>query len=86
MTKHGLTVTCRSTRGIVAAISSYLADRGYNIVDSAQFDDMETGNLFMRVSFLSEEGVAEDDIREGFGAVAERFGMTFAVRDEATKS
>ena len=85
MTKHGLTVTCRSTRRIVAAISSYLADRGCNIVDSAQFDDVETGDLFMRVSFLSEEGVAQDDIREGFGAVAERFGMTFGVHDEAAK-
>lgn len=27
-----LTVTCRSTRGIVAAISAYLADKGCNIL------------------------------------------------------
>ncbi len=31
-----LTVTCKSTRGIVAAISGYLAGQGCNIVDSAR--------------------------------------------------
>ena len=28
-----LTVTCKSTRGIVAAICGYLASKGYNIID-----------------------------------------------------
>ncbi|MGO6904368.1 formyltetrahydrofolate deformylase, partial [Rhizobium ruizarguesonis] len=28
MTSYVLTVSCKSTRGIVAAISSYLADKG----------------------------------------------------------
>jgi formyltetrahydrofolate deformylase len=37
-----LTVTCKSTRGIVAAISGYLAAKGCNIIDSAQFDDLDT--------------------------------------------
>ncbi|WP_244490376.1 ACT domain-containing protein, partial [Rhizobium sp. Root708] len=38
MTNYVLTVTCPSTRGIVAAISNYLADQGCNITDSSQFD------------------------------------------------
>ena len=59
MTSYVLTVTCQSTRGIVAAISNYLADQGCNIVDSSQFDDLDTGKFFMRVSFISEEGVGE---------------------------
>lgn len=33
-------------------------DKGCNIVDSSQFDDLETGRFFMRVSFISEEGEA----------------------------
>ncbi|HWT60705.1 MAG TPA: ACT domain-containing protein, partial [Rhizobium sp.] len=49
-----LTVSCKSTRGIVAAISSYLAEKGCNIIDSSQFDDLDTGKFFMRVSFISE--------------------------------
>ncbi len=58
MTHYVLTVSCQSTRGIVAAIANYLADQGCNIVDSSQFDDLDTGKFFTRVSFLSEEGVA----------------------------
>ena len=54
MTNYVLTVTCKSTRGIVAAISNYLADKGCNIVDSSQFDDLDTGKFFTRVSFISE--------------------------------
>lgn len=56
MFKIALPVQCTSRRGIVAAISAYLAEQGCNITDSAQFDDTETGNFFMRVSFKSEEG------------------------------
>ena len=67
-----LTVTCKSTRGIVAAISGYLAAKGCNIIDSAQFDDLDTGRFFMRVSFISEEGVALDTLSEGFQPVAAR--------------
>ncbi|MGG2479038.1 ACT domain-containing protein, partial [Rhizobium sp. BR5] len=40
MTNFVLTVTCKSTRGIVAALSGFLAERGCNIVDSSQFDDL----------------------------------------------
>ncbi|MGO6791516.1 formyltetrahydrofolate deformylase, partial [Rhizobium ruizarguesonis] len=46
MTSYVLTVSCKSTRGIVAAISSYLADKCCNIVDSSQFDDLDTGRFF----------------------------------------
>jgi formyltetrahydrofolate deformylase len=55
MSQFVLTVDCRSTRGIVAAISSYLAVRGCNIIDSAQFVDVDTNRFFMRVGFNSEE-------------------------------
>lgn len=65
-----LTVTCKSTCGIVAAISGYLAGKGCNIIDSAQFDDLDTGRFFMRVSFISEEGVLLDELCDGFAAVA----------------
>ena len=85
MSRIALTVTCPSTRGVVAAISSYLAEKGCNIVDSAQFDDVETGSFFMRVSFLSEMGASGEKIAEGFAAVAASFGMTYALHDEAAK-
>ncbi|UXS02343.1 formyltetrahydrofolate deformylase [Agrobacterium tumefaciens] len=75
MTTYVLTVACKSTRGIVAAISGYLAEKGCNIVDSSQFDDLQTGKFFMRVSFISEEGASLEAITDGFAPVAEKFGM-----------
>ncbi|UHS57349.1 formyltetrahydrofolate deformylase [Agrobacterium vaccinii] len=75
MTTYVLTVACTSKRGIVAAISGYLADKGCNIVDSSQFDDLETGKFFMRVSFISEEGESMDNIQSGFAPIATEFGM-----------
>ena len=85
MTKYCLTVTCRSTRGIVAAIAAYLARQGCNITDSAQFDDPETGNFFMRVSFVAETGVGEPALTDGFADTAAAFGMDFAFRDESQR-
>ena len=57
MNQFVLTVDCRSTRGIVAAISSDLADKGCNIVDSSQFVDLDADRFFMRVGFNSEKAL-----------------------------
>ena len=85
MNQFFLTVTCPSTRGIVAAITTYLAENGGNITDSSQFDDSETGNFFMRISFRSETGVDLATLREGFAATAKPFGMTYSFHDESEK-
>ena len=81
MKSYVLTVSCKSTRGIVAAISSYLAEKGCNIIDSSQFDDLDTGKFFMRVSFISEEGLSGADIDAGFTAVAAPFEMDYEFHD-----
>jgi formyltetrahydrofolate deformylase len=78
-----LTVDCPSTRGIVAAISSYLAARGCNIIDSAQFVDVDTDKFFMRVGFSSEEGASFGDLVKGFAPVAEPFAMNYRFHDPA---
>jgi len=80
-----LTVTCKSSRGIVAAISTFLADNGCNIVDSSQFDDLETGKFFTRISFISEEGVKLTALKERFVPIAEKFGMEAEIRDSASR-
>ncbi|PDS40294.1 formyltetrahydrofolate deformylase [Rhizobium anhuiense] len=85
MKTYYLTVSCESARGIVAAISSYLADAGCNIVDSSQFDDLETGRFFMRVSFISEEAVTQDKLIEGFEPIAKKFGMVSVIHDATTR-
>ena len=85
MKSYVLTVSCKSTRGIVAAISGYLAGKGCNIVDSSQFDDLDTGKFFMRVSFISEEGVTREALVADFGAIAETFGMEWDMHDASER-
>ncbi|MDO5647256.1 formyltetrahydrofolate deformylase [Paracoccus sp. (in: a-proteobacteria)] len=80
-----LRVACASTRGIVAAISTFLADHDCNITDSAQFDDTETDRFFMRVSFRSEGGASLDSLRADFAPVAGRFAMDAQITDDAVK-
>lgn len=85
MPKYCLTVTCPSQRGIVAAISGYLAEKGCFISDSAQFDDPDTGRFFTRISIISEMGATRDDLVVGFADVAESFEMDWDIRGEDEK-
>lgn len=85
MTSYVLTVSCKSTRGIVAAISGYLAEKGCNIVDSSQFDDLDTGKFFMRVSFISEAGATGGQIVEGFKPIGDKFDMAYEFHDSAKR-
>ncbi|ETA51992.2 formyltetrahydrofolate deformylase [Rhodobacteraceae bacterium PD-2] len=85
MTKFALRAKGASKRGIVSAVSTYLAETGCNITDSAQFDDAHTGNFFMRVSFQSEDGAGLADLESGFEAIKAQFGMTSEFFDETVK-
>jgi formyltetrahydrofolate deformylase len=85
MSHFVLTVACRSRRGIVAAISGYLADMGCNIIDSSQYDDVETGQFFMRITFVSETGVTAVEIESGFADIAKPFEMAFAFHHSQTR-
>ena len=73
-----LTLSCPDRPGIVAAVSAFLFERGCNIEDAQQFDDRETGRFFMRVVFKGE-GI--DDLQAGFAPIAERFAMSWTLRD-----
>lgn len=85
MPSYALTASCASTIGIVAAISTFLANDGCNITDSAQFDDPGTGHFFIRVSFNAPEGGSLEDFQARFTDVAAPFDMQWAVHDEAVK-
>ncbi len=49
---HVLNLSCKDQVGIVAKISSILAESNCNIVESKQFTDQINGNFFIRQSFL----------------------------------
>ncbi|MEN9063136.1 MULTISPECIES: formyltetrahydrofolate deformylase [Ponticoccus] len=85
MTKYCLTVTCPARRGIVAAISTFLAEHGCNITDSSQFDDLDTGRFFMRVAFEAEAGTTLSELEGEFAQIVETFSMQAAFHDVARK-
>jgi len=76
-----LLVVCPDRRGIVAAVSAFLFERGANIVDSAQHSDADDGAFFMRMEFDLDElpGGREEFERAFAERVAARFGMEWRV-------
>ena len=80
-----LTVKCPSRRGIVAAISGFLADQGCNIIDAAQFDDMLSKNFFARIAFVPETGASLDALRKGFAVVGEALNMDWAIHSSTDR-
>lgn len=82
-----LTLSCHDRPGIVAAVSGFLAEHRFNIRDSAQFGDGETGLFFMRVSFDDLDGSRTvEAVRTAFAPVAAPFAMTWAIHDEAARA
>ncbi len=75
-----LTLSCPNRPGIVAAVSRHLFECGGNIQEANQFDDVETGDFFMRVVFNFPEGGSLAQFREGFGAIAEHHAMSWHAR------
>ncbi len=70
-------ISCPATSGIVAAVTSFLADSQCYIGEMAQFDDEVSGRFFMRAVFRFNEGFQGDikAIETGFADVAGRFDM-----------
>ncbi|WP_426999087.1 formyltetrahydrofolate deformylase [Pseudarthrobacter sp. N5] len=91
-----LTVACPERPGIVHAVSSFLAERGFDISEHQQFDDHVSGTLFLRTAFTGAGGVSADSatavnspvtsssadsLAADFAAVAGEFGMSFRFHD-----
>ncbi|MEZ5839125.1 MAG: formyltetrahydrofolate deformylase [Hyphomicrobiales bacterium] len=86
MSNYVLTLSCKDRPGIVAAVATFLAGSGCNIIESAQFGDTGTGLFFMRVVFASEGGAGLGELQQGFAPVSARFEMSAAIHDLATRA
>ncbi len=81
-----LALSCPDRPGIVAAVSTLLAEAGCNIRDAQQFDDLETGRFFMRVVFDRLEGArSAAEIQGLVDELAGRFKMSVSLRDAAAR-
>ena len=80
-----LTLSCLDRPGIVAAISSYLAQCGGNILEAQQFDDAETGRFFMRVEFALAGSTRYEFVYREFAALARTFDIAWQMRPRAER-
>ena len=77
-----MTVSCRSRPGIIAAVSTYLSDRGCDIIESAQFVDHDGEQFFLRMAFDAPDAIRSDAVLvEELQPIVNRFAMTLTVRD-----
>ncbi|MBX7539557.1 formyltetrahydrofolate deformylase [Qipengyuania sphaerica] len=77
-----LTLSCADRPGITARVTSFLFERGGNILEAQQFGDRSSDAFFMRVEFDPGEGTREE-IREDFASLAGEYAMDWklALRD-----
>ncbi|QPC98425.1 formyltetrahydrofolate deformylase [Qipengyuania soli] len=69
-----LTLSCADRPGITARVTSFLFERGGNILEAQQFNDRTSDAFFMRVEF-DPANVGRAAIREGFASIATEYAM-----------
>jgi len=80
------TIACPDRKGIVAAVSGFLADHDCFITESSHFGDPITQRFFMRTVFTP--GPLTPPIAEAtpqFSRIAERFQMVWGIHDARRK-
>jgi formyltetrahydrofolate deformylase len=71
-----LKATCPATSGILAGVTTFLAERGCYISELNHFDDEKKGRLFMRCRFTVESGSADlASLTKEFPSTAEKLEM-----------
>ena len=76
------TGTCRAGLGVVAAVTSFLADRDCYICALEQFDDESTDKFFMRAVFRRQaDSPTIDTIGDQFDSIARRFAMDWQIHN-----
>jgi formyltetrahydrofolate deformylase len=80
-----LVLRCPERKGIVSAVSGFLAEQDYTITDSGQYRDPANNTFFMRVVFspLNTASLDLDELRSAFLRIASDFAMDWTMHDLA---
>lgn len=74
-------ISCPDRRGIVAAVTAFIASHNGNIVDLQQHVDAAENVFFMRIEWEEEGfGLSRDGIGGAFRDIAERFRMLYELK------
>ena len=78
---HILKLSCKDQVGIVAKISSMLAELNCNIVESKQFTDQKNGNFFIRQSFTLLDDNILPNLKNNLEMLAKKLNADFFLSD-----
>ncbi|MGE0155221.1 MAG: formyltetrahydrofolate deformylase [Reyranellaceae bacterium] len=82
-----LSLSCPDRRGIVAAVSGFLAQTDCFITESADFGDPISGRFFQRTVFRTDgPKPSRAGLEEQFEIIARRFDMQWALHDAHRKA
>lgn len=78
-TEYVLKTTCPAGSGIVAAVTTFMAEKDVYISEQSQFDDQDVGKFFMRTVFHFNGDDQSEAFRAGFAEIAAPFEMEWSL-------
>jgi formyltetrahydrofolate deformylase len=80
-----LTISCPNRPGIVAAVSTCVFEAGGDILESQQFDDVDSGRFFMRLLLKGQCDTTQVKLRERLTGIARDYAMSWHLRGRDAK-
>jgi len=82
-----LILKCPDRKGVVAAVSGFLADNDASILESNHFNERMTDQFYMRTVFRQDgdDMPPLEALRKGFDLIARRFNMEWELFDASIK-
>lgn len=77
-----LLATCTDRPGIVARVSTFLAERGASITEAGQHFDLPSNTFFMRCEFTpADDSESIDSLSHDFAEIGKEFSMAWRIVD-----
>ena len=74
-----LLIQCADQKGLLAGITGFFAERGYNILHCQQYTDTEHGRYFMRLKVEDEAQLSHEILHQQFSSLAATMELTWSV-------
>lgn len=74
-------IKCPDQKGIIAKLTHFFYQEGFNIVSSQQYTNVQDGKFFMRIRLASDDSVllSKEQLYERFSRLAEAYQITWSV-------
>ena len=73
-------IQCPDQKGLVAGITSFFAERDFNILHCQQYTNAQDGQYFMRIKLEDEANLDRAILEQQFTVFANTLGLTWSVR------